>query len=151
MGARGPTAKPAERKRAVGNPGKRPLPDKAQLRAVAPIDTSDVLDLTVEQALERSLAAGAAWIAESDSAEVAVAREAAQYYAELKADPKSRPQDVLKALQVMSASFGRLGFNPGERSAMGLAEVKARSKLEDLRAKQAKVGDEGPAAGSKAG
>jgi len=146
VGKRGPAPKPAERKRATGNPGKRALPERSQIRAVAPLDTLDVLELTVEQALERSLVAGAAWITESDLAQVAVAREAVEFYAELKADPKSKPSDVLTALKVMSAEFGRLGFNPAERTAMGLAEVKARSKMEELRdrrASSAKVADTG--------
>jgi hypothetical protein len=139
MGKRGPAPKPAERKRATGNPGKRPLPAKSSLRAVAPVQSSDVLALTVEQALERSLTAGAAWIAESDTAQVVVAREAAEFYAELRSNPQSKPADVLAALKAMESAFGRLGFNPGERSALGLAEVKAASKMEALRARHEPV------------
>ena len=132
MGKRGPTPDPVEKKRRRGNPGGRPMAKAGSLTAVAPVDTPEVLDLTVEQALERALDM-AHWIADTDTPQVATAREAAELYAELKADPKTKPADRIAALKTMSVEFARLGFNPGERAALGLAEVQAKSKLEELR------------------
>lgn len=113
---------------------------KAELVAVPPVD-GGLVEITVEQALERSLAAGEVWLAESDTLGVVLLREALEHYAELKADPKSKPADVQKALTLANTFAGGCGFTPATRTQMGLAEVKARSKLEDLRAKQAQVGD----------
>jgi len=146
-GGRPPIPNEAKKRRGTARADRLP---KTDLVAVPPID-SPALELTVEQALERSLAAGAAWLAESDTLAIAVLREALEHYAELKADPKAKPSDVLAALKAVSVEAGTLGFNPAERARLGLAEVKARSHLEDLRAKQAKVGDEGSAGGQKAG
>lgn len=131
MGARGPKPQPVERKRRVGNPGKRPLPEKGTLRAVPAIDASAV-ELTVEQALERSLEAGKAWFAESDALGLVILRESMDYYVELRNNPLADPKNVLAALKAMSAEAGKCGFNPTDRGALGLAEVTARSKLAEI-------------------
>lgn len=144
MGARGPRPQPVERKRRVGNPGKRGLPEKGTLRAVVPVDGS-VAELTVEQAMERSLVAGKAWFAESDALGIVILREALDFYVELRNDPKAAPKDVIAALKAMSAEAGKCGFNPADRGALGLAEVTAQSKLEELRARRTKVADQGKA------
>ena len=140
----GRPAIPNEVKKRRGTARADRLP-KGELVAVPPVDAS-VVEITLEQALERSLMAGAAWLAESDALSVVILREALELYAELKADPKSKPTDVLAALKAMSNEAGTLGFNPATRTAMGLAEVKARTKLEELRDRQAssaKVADTG--------
>lgn len=136
--------KPTEAKRRTGNPGKRALPDKATLKAVPPVDASAV-ELTVEQALERSVTAGQAWLAESDTVAVALLREALELYVDLRNNPQAKPADVLAALKVVMAAASDCGFNPGERSRLGLAEVTAQSKLEELRARRTKVADQGKA------
>ena len=128
--------KPTEAKRKIGNPGKRALPDKAELVAVPPMEAS-VAEITVEQALERSLIAGSHWLAESDAMSVTLLRECLETYAELKADPKSKPSDVLAALKLAMSGAADCGFNPSERARLGLAEVKAASRMERLRAQVA--------------
>lgn len=134
---------PTERKRKRGTDRADRDGNPGTLQAVAPIDSADVLELTVEQALERSLAAGSHWISETDTTAVAMAREAAEFYAELKADPKTKPADRLAAFKVMQAAFTDLGFTPGERARLGLAEVTAVSKLEELRGRASVVDADG--------
>jgi hypothetical protein len=141
VGKRGPSGDPIERKRKRGTDRADRSGGKKTLKAVAPVNTPEVLDLTVEQALERALDM-AHWICDTDTPQVATAREAAELYAELKADPKTKPADRIAALKTMSVEFARLGFNPGERSALGLAEVQAKSKMEELRDRAA-ARDEG--------
>ena len=134
-GGRPPTAIEKKRRRGTDRADRDGKP--GELRAVAPVNTSDILELTVEQALERSLTAGSYWISESDSTSVVAAREATEFYAELKANPQCKPSDRLAAFKVMTEAFRDLGFTPGERSRLGLAEVQAKSKLEELRERTA--------------
>lgn len=141
-GSGGRPRKPIEVKRRTGNPGKRALPAKAELVAVAPV-SGGLDEITVEQALERSLAAGKAWLAESDALGVVLLREALEHLADLKADPKTKPADFQKALTLVNTFAGQCGFTPATRTAMGLAEVKAASKMEALRAQRTKVADTG--------
>lgn len=131
MATAGRKPKPTEQKRRTGNPGKRALPDRAELVAVAPVESS-VVELTPLQALERSLVAGAHWLAESDAASVVLARDALELYADLRADPKSKTGDVIAAGKWVQSCFSDLGFNPSERSRLGLAEVKAQSVAESI-------------------
>lgn len=133
--------RPTEQKRRTGNPGKRALPDKATLKAVPAVD-ADAVELTVEQAMERSVLAGKAWLAESDSVAVALLRESLELYVDLRNNPMSKPADVLAALKVVMSAASDCGFTPGERSRLGLAEVTAQSKLEELRARRTKVADQ---------
>lgn len=136
-GGRPPT--PTEVKRRRGNPGKRALPEKSPLKAVAPVDGS-VSELTVEQAIERSLAAGH-WLAESDAVAVVLLREAMSFYVELRNNPQSKPADVLAAMKQIQAAASDCGFTPGERARLGLAEVTARSKLDEIAHRRKAAGD----------
>ncbi len=142
MATAGRKPKPSEQKRRTGNPGKRALTPTTELVAVAPVDAAAV-ELTPLAALERSLLAGRHWLAESDAAAIVLARQALELYAEVRADPKSKTADVIAAGKWVQSCFGDLGFNPAERSRLGLAEVKAASKMEQLRAQRAKVADTG--------
>lgn len=134
--------KPTEQKRRTGNPGKRALPDARTLKPVPAVDSSAV-ELTPLQALERALGAGSHWLAESDAPTIVLARDALEMYAELREDPKAKPSDVVAAGKWVQSLFGDLGFSPSERSRLGLAEVKAASVLEDLRARRSSVADTG--------
>lgn len=140
-GSGGRPAIPNEVKKKRGTARADRLP-KAELVAVAPV-SGGLDEITVEQALERSLAAGKAWLAESDALGVVLLREALEHLAELKADPKTKPADFQKALTLVNTFAGQCGFTPATRTAMGLAEVKAASKMEALRAQRAKVADTG--------
>jgi hypothetical protein len=128
--------KPAEQKRKLGNPGKRSLPDRATLVAVAPVD-AEVGQLTPLQCLERGLAAGKVWLGESDAPTIGLALDALELYAEARSDPKAKLTDVVAAGKWVQSLFGDLGFTPAERARLGLAEVKAVTKVEELLAKQA--------------
>lgn len=136
-GGRPPT--PTEVKRRRGNPGKRPLPEQSPLKAVAPVDGS-VAELTVEQAIERSIGAGH-WLGESDALAVVLLREAMEFYVDLRHNPQARPADVLAAMKQVGTFGADCGFNPSERSRLGLAEVTARSKLAEIQRNRAAAGE----------
>ena len=125
---------PIERRRLLGNPGKRPLPARGTLRAVSELGAPAS---TPEAALRRAVEAAKGWLAETDLPAVAVAREALELFAELRADPQAKPADVIAAGRWMQSAFGDLGFTPGERARLGLAEVTAaKSVLDELRESQ---------------
>lgn len=140
-GSGGRPAIPNEVKKRRGTARADRMP-KTELVAVAPVDGS-VAEITVEQALERSLVAGSHWLAESDAVGVVLLREALEHFADLKADPKTKPGDIQKALALAMTFAGQCGFTSATRTSMGLAEVKAASKMEQLRAQRAKVADAG--------
>ena len=127
---------PIEKKRRTGNPGKRALPDAGNLAPVPAIEPM-AHERSVEQALEDVLGAGVHWIASTDSMLVSLLREAVESYAELRDDPRSTAKEIREARKEVSDLLRDLGFTPGERSRLGLAEVKAASKLEELRARRA--------------
>jgi hypothetical protein len=125
--------KPIEVKRRNGNPGKRKLPPSSQLAAV-PAIPSKAYELSVSDALDRVLDMGTPWLAETDMTIVSLLREAVEDYTELRADPRSSPNQVREAREQIASFLSRLGFDPTSRSKLGLAEVKAQSTLEKLRA-----------------
>jgi len=103
---------------------------------VPPIEAGDH-ELTVEQAMDRVLERGVHWIAASDAVAVALLREAVEDYAELRGMGAMAAKDVREARKQVMDLLSRLGFDPTARSALGLAEVKAQSKLEGLLADRA--------------
>lgn len=123
--------KPIEVKRRNGNPGKRKLPQPSQLAAV-PAIPAKAYELSVAEALDHVLDMGVHWIAESDMPIVSLLREAVEDYAELRADPRSSPNQVREAREQIASFLSKLGFDPTSRSRLGLAEVRAASKLEQL-------------------
>lgn len=126
--------RPIEQKRRLGNPGKRPLPAAGVLAAVPAADAS-VLDLPAREAVERVVEEGY-WLAASDAPTVALLREAVEDYQRLRS-AGSAPREIREARAEVERLAGLCGFNPRERSRLGLAEVKAASKLEQLRKSRA--------------
>lgn len=127
---RGRPPKPAEEKRRLGNPGKRPLP--VALTAVPPMDLVG-WELPPALALEKVLEAGVPWLASTDHPKVAMLREALELHQVAKTAGSIR--DQLEAMKEVRALMSELGFDPAARSKLGLAEVTAQSKLEAMRAR----------------
>lgn len=125
MGTRGPTPMPIEQKRLLGNPGKR---DLTTLTVVEPLDTTMVSQSPLA-ALKRVMEAGVAWLADTDAPAVALLYSMLE---DREAFTRSGLRDDKLDKQIMEL-FAALGFTPGARSRLGLAEVKAVSKLEQLR------------------
>lgn len=138
--------KPTEQKRRIGNPGKRPLPDRATLvalpGAVEPPEPARPLDNAGRELWHRVWTAGAVWLAERIDAETVLIlcehvdeREALRRV--VLRDGSWRDRAALRALdaQIMSC-LSLLGFNPVDRSRLGVAEVQAPNRIERLLAKR---------------
>lgn len=159
VGRRGPAPAPTERKRALGNPGKRRLP--APVVALAPVvRTASVIGRPASGAdlVDRLLDSGAsAWIAEPD--QIATLPLVARMYDELLAlesdigangysytsfskvsgeQRKTRPEvDRLAHLEKeLRTWFSLYGLTPSDRTHLGVAEVRRESTLDRLRARR---------------
>lgn len=146
---------PLERKRARGNPGKRALPAHAETVALAPLTTADApesLGPGGRRAWQHMMAS-CPWLGESDRDALFLLCQKIDRRDEMVEELKSQPfvlvsektgfqyahplvgmlstieTDIVKMLSL-------LGMTPTDRTRLGLAEVKAQSTLERLRAQR---------------
>lgn len=143
MARTGRPPKPVEEHKRTGtyNAAKH---NRGPLAAVAAIEPADVPDAgrTVSEVLAQVLSDGVHWLARTDAPSVLMLRDLLEERELLRAGAMVGNTEDRKALrdvdkQVMSL-LSELGFNPAARSRLGLAEVKAKSKLEELRERQAR-------------
>lgn len=146
MAQRGRPPKPVEQKKMLGNPGRRPLPDE---------DVMEVLPAAREVPdPPRSLAAdgftlwariwqsGIGWVSPDTDIELLLMvcesldeRTVLVEQVKETRDPKDRR--ALRALnsEIMS-SLSLLGFTPADRTRLGVAQVKAKTRLEEMIARR---------------
>ena len=145
---------PIEKKRQLGNPGKRALPDISSTHAIAPLALPP--ETLGEAGLEKwhTIHSACPWLGESDREALVLYCEKADRHAEMveklqntdyvlltdKGYSYANPLvGMISAIETEMAKLqSLLGLTPADRSRLGLAEVKAASTLEKLR--QAKAG-----------
>ncbi|MBM3659485.1 MAG: phage terminase small subunit P27 family [Actinobacteria bacterium] len=137
---------PIEKKRARGNPGKRPLPDPATTPALPAVevlpDPTRPLGPPGRELWDRAWTAGAAWIARTDLELLLMTCEQLDERVALRAHALQSPGDLdrRRALRDLDkqivGNLSLLGFTPTDRTRLGLAEVKRASKLEELRSRR---------------
>lgn len=125
--------KPIEQKRRLGNPGKRPLP--VPLTVLEPVPDAAIPTDALGQALRD--AGAPAWLGQTDMPILTLAQRLADDADRLRrALDDEFNKDVHAAyvatLKEYRACLIELGLGPTARSRLGVAEVKARSKLEEL-------------------
>jgi hypothetical protein len=134
--------KPIEQKRKLGNPGKRPLPDKGTLIALpmametpAPLRP---LGLEGQKMWERIWEAGRAWISlTTDIEHVMILCETMDERVQLRdivfKGGEWRDRVALRQLDTqITGMLSLIAFNPVERSRLGLAEVQAQTRIQEL-------------------
>lgn len=144
---------PAERKRKLGNPGKRDLPALASVAPVAPVQTvaPDHLGPEGREAWD-SVVRGCVWLAETDHLTLKLACEKIdrrEHFARLlaesdpvlftdKAYAYANPLvGMLSTIETEIAKlFAALGLTPADRTRMGVAEVKAKNAFEEMLARR---------------
>lgn len=143
--------KPLEEKIRTGFPGhSKPKPDRATLTvipaAAVPPDPARSLGPLGRELWDRVWGAGATWLAEHvDAEQVLILCEQMDERAALRfrvlRDQDWRERAGLRALeaQIMDG-LSVLGFNPTERSRLGVAEVKAASTLDRIAERRATRG-----------
>lgn len=155
----GPPPKPNELKRKTGNPGKRKLPKASNVIALVPVAQSPEQLGERGRELWEQMRSRASWLAETDRpallllcekwdrrAELVAALNASSFvlYTDKGYAYANPLVGMLSTIETEIARlFGVLGFTPADRTRMGLAEVKAQSKLAELREKSSrgKVGE----------
>lgn len=148
----GPAPTPLERKRQRGNPGKRSIPNRDATISLQPLDASDTPDGLGDKGREfwlKSVEVAGGWVSRSDAKLLELAAEALDRRQHIlgildtegwtivtdKGYPYKHPlAGVLVDLEKqISQWLAQLGFNPTDRSRLGVAEVKPKGTLELLR------------------
>ena len=138
-------AKPLEVKRALGNPGRRPLPD-VQATVSLPagrVEPHQPLDWAGLLLWNRVFNAGQTWISPQTDVELLLLTcKQLDRQVVLERQFVERPDDYHVHRQLLDleaaivSNLGKLGLTVDARSKLGLAEIKAESKLEALKRRQ---------------
>ena len=145
-------AKPIEMKRKLGNPGKRAIPGEGTLMQIEGGFREPLRPLGEAgyQLWTEVFEVGGLWISQKTDTqllqmvcELLDRREILRE--EFLADPTERKvnMSLLETEKLIQSSLSLLGFTPSDRSRLGLAEVKAKSKLEELMERRANRGEDG--------
>jgi hypothetical protein len=146
MATRGRPPKPIEQKRLIGNPGRRPLPDENTVMLLPAADKtpepSRPLGKPGRELWNRIWEAGVNWISPNTDSEILLMtcemvdeRWALRAKVLREEDSKSR-RHLHQLTKMIVENLSLLGFTPADRSRLGVAEVKAKSKLEELMARR---------------
>ena len=146
MGQRGRPPKPVEVKRALGNPGKRPLPDVRVVEVLPAASSvpapSRPLGADGFELWHRIWLAGLSWISPQTDVELLLMTcesldERAFLMEQVAESREAKDRRALRALNSeIVSNLSLLGFTPADRSRLGVAEVKAKSRLEEMQARR---------------
>jgi hypothetical protein len=138
--------KPIEQKRLLGNPGKRAIPGEESTITLfsGKVEPLFPLGEAGQKLWDSVFNDGELWISpRTDVAWLQVVCELLDRREVLKqgwmADPADRKlnMSLLETEKLLQSGLGLLGFTPTDRSRLGVAEVKAKSKLEELMERRA--------------
>jgi hypothetical protein len=139
----GRPAKPTEIKRKLGNPGKRPLPDSSVVQYLEPIvsvpDPARPLLKYGREFWDKVWGSGLTWISANTDAELLLMTselvdERWNLRVRVMQSNDWRERRALRELDDrIIRNLSLLGFTPADRSKLGVAEVKAISKMEQLK------------------
>jgi len=137
--------KPLEQKRKLGNPGKRGLPDAAELMPLEGgyIEPFRPLEFAGKQLWDSVFKHGELWISRRTDVHLLLMtceqldrRETLRSEIVEKGLDRALIMSLNETEKLIAGNLGQLGFTPSERTRLGLAEVKRESKLEQLRAQR---------------
>jgi len=138
---------PNERKRMLGNPGKRALPKEQELIYMEPAteipEPPRQLFEYGRQLWDRAWQLGSRWIGPNSDVELLLmvceqVDERIRLRASVWNNNRSDERRALRELERQIAqNLSMLGFTPTDRARLGLAEVKAKSIAQELMAKSA--------------
>lgn len=131
--------KPVELKRKQGNPGKRALPAPVVLLDAGRVDAPVELGAAGRRLWESVFDKGGLWVSgRTDTHLLLIVCQQLDRRDELmeawRENPVDRPvnMSLLETEKQIAVGLGLLGFTPTDRARLGLAEVKAKSKLEEM-------------------
>ena len=152
MANMGRPPKPIEQKRALGNPGRRPLPTEGSLVLLpsmyeVPEPPRPIVTEAAKALWNRTWTMGQTWLSPQTDIELLLMTCEMideRWNLRIKVLQDNRPEERkgLRDLErQLIANLSLLGFTPTDRSRLGVAEVKKISKLEALREQQNKPRD----------
>lgn len=135
--------KPIEKKRQLGNPGKRAMPDSVMTLHAGPVAPPEDLGKPGRALWSRVFDEGEIWVSPRIDfvllERVCRALDRVVVLEQLFDEDPGNRQTVMSINEtdkVIFSGLGLLGFSPADRARLGLAEVKRQSKLEELMAKR---------------
>lgn len=146
MAQMGRPAVPTERKRALGNPGKRKLPDEKTITMIPAAEERPEPPRPLlkygQELWDRVWNAGTPWI--SPNTDIELLTMTCEMIDErwnlrvkvMQTDDAKMRRGLRELDRQIVTNLGLLGFTPSDRSRLGLAEVKAKTKLEELLARR---------------
>ena len=138
-------AKPLEQKRVLGNPGRRPLPDSAVTVSLPAgrVEPHQPLGWAGMLLWDRVFHTGQTWVSPLSDVELLLLTcKQLDRQVVLESQFVEKPDDfhihrqLLDLEAAIVSNLGKLGLTVDARSKLGLAEIKAESKMEQLRRRQ---------------
>lgn len=138
--------KPIEKKRQLGNPGKRALPEAEVILWAGKVDPPEGLGRAGSALWSRVFDEGEIWI--SPRLDVTLLERvckaldrAVVLEALFDEDPTNRQtvMSINETDKLIYSGLGLLGFSPADRARLGLAEVKRQSKVAELQAMRERI------------
>jgi len=143
----GRPSKPNEVKRKLGNPGRRPLPDGDLVQYLPPAlvipEPARPLLKYGREFWDKVWGAGLTWVSPNTDAELLLMTcelvdERWNLRIKVMQSGEWRERRALREIDSrIISNLSLLGFTPADRSRLGVAEVKAISKMEALKRRQA--------------
>jgi hypothetical protein len=138
--------KPIEKKRQLGNPGKRALPEPEVILWAGKVDAPEGLGRAGSALWSRVFDEGEIWISPRLDVtlleRVCRALDRAVILEQLFDEDPTNRQTVMSINEtdkLIYSGLGLLGFSPADRARLGLAEVKRQSKVAELQAMRERI------------
>lgn len=134
-------AKPIEQKRLLGNPGKRAMPNANDTVAIPGgwVEPLRELQEAGQQLWDSVFKHGELWVSSRTdihllqmTCEQLDRRDMLSQLLPLDPTDKNVLMRLVEIEKLITSNLGLLGFTPSDRSRLGLAEIKAKSKLQEL-------------------
>jgi len=143
----GRPSKPIEQKRLLGNPGKRAMPDEDSVVLMQQVEQTPEPPRPLlkygQDLWDRIWGMGATWV--SDKTDLELLIMTCEMVDErwnlrvkvMQSDDRHMRRGLRELDKQIVSNLSLLGFTPSDRSRLGVAEVKAKSKLEELMERRA--------------
>ena len=149
----GRPSKPIEQKRLLGNPGKRAMPDENSVVLMQQVEQTPEPPRPLlkygQDLWDRIWGMAATWV--SDTSDLELLTMTCEMVDErwnlrvkvMQSDDAVMRRGLRELDRQIVSNLSLLGFTPSDRSRLGVAEVKAKSKLEELMDRRASRFEDG--------
>tara|TARA_R110000764_G_scaffold238414_1_gene335534 strand:- start:433 stop:897 length:465 start_codon:yes stop_codon:yes gene_type:complete len=149
----GRPSKPIEQKRLLGNPGKRAMPDENSVVLLQQVEQTPEPPRPLlkygQDLWDRIWGMAATWV--SDTSDLELLTMTCEMVDErwnlrvkvMQSDDAVMRRGLRELDRQIVSNLSLLGFTPSDRSRLGVAEVKAKSKLEELMDRRASRFEDG--------